>query len=94
MTLVRIASFVLSQQLDPQMTLAVVVDHLDRCSLTLRILQLRSVRHSWEIEIDVRFDDSLHHGCESDCGENRNVGCDEGCESDALVNEIFPSVTC
>ena len=76
------------------MILAVVVHHRDRCSLILRTHQMRFVRRSWEIEIDGRSDDSLRRGCETDFGENRNVDCDVGCESGALVNEIFPSVNC
>ena len=74
------------------MTLAEVVDHLDRCSPILRIPQMRSVRQSWEIETYDRFDDSLRRGYASGCAESRNVGCDGGCGSDALVNGIFPSV--
>jgi hypothetical protein len=92
--LVRIASFVLSQQHDPQMTSAAVVDHLDRCNLRPRILQVRSVRQSWEIEIDDHSDDSLRRDYESGFGGSRNVGCDEGCEIGVWVNEIFPSVDC
>jgi hypothetical protein len=76
------------------MTSAGAGDHLDHCNLTLRILQVGSVHHSWEIEIDDHFDDSLRRDYESDCGGSRNVGCDEGCESGVWVNEIFPSVDC
>ena len=92
--LVQTASFALLQQLDLRMIWAALDHHLDRCNLTLRILQTRSVRRSWEIEIDVHCDDNLHHGCGSDFEENRNGGCGEGCESGVLVNEIFPSVAC
>jgi hypothetical protein len=94
MILVRIASFVLLLQHDPQMTSAAVVDHLYRCNLSLRILQMGSVRHSWEIEIDDHSDDGLRRDYESDFGESRNVGCDEGCESGVWVSEIFPSADC
>ena len=94
MILARIASFVLSLQLDLQMTLAEVVDHLDHCSLILRNLPVGSVRQSWEIETYDRFDDSLRRGYASGCAESKNVGCDGGCESDALVNGIFPSAIC
>ena len=92
MILVRIASFVLSQQLDPQMTSAAPLQHLDHCSPTLRILQVRSVHRSWETEIDGRFGDNLRLDYEIDFVANRNVGCDVGSETGALVNEIFPSV--
>lgn len=92
MTLVRIASFVLSQQHDLQMTSEAVERHHDRCNQSLRTLQARSARQSWEIGIDGRFDDSLRRDYESDSEESRNVGCDEGCESGVGANEIFPSV--
>ena len=76
------------------MTSAAVVHHLDHCILSPRILQVRSVRHSWEIEIGDHFDDSLRRDYESGFGGSRNVGCDEGFESGVLVNEIFPAVDC
>jgi hypothetical protein len=71
---------------------AAAEQHLDHYSLILRILQTRSERQSWEIEIDGRFVGTLRRDCEIDFGESRNAGCDEGCESGVLVNEIFPSV--
>ena len=51
------------------------------------------MHHSWEIEIDGRFDDNLRLDYEIDFVENRNVGCDVRSENGAWVNEIFPSVT-
>jgi hypothetical protein len=74
------------------MTSEAVEGHHDRCNQSLRILQPRSVRQSWEIGIDGRFDDSLRRDYESDSEGSRNVECDEGCESGVWANEIFPSV--
>ena len=92
MTLVRIASFVLLQRHDLQMTSEAAEGHHDRCNQSLRIPQPRSVRQSWEIGIDGRFDDSLRRDFESDSEGSRNVGCDEGCGSGVWANEIFLSV--
>jgi hypothetical protein len=65
---------------------------LAHCSPVLRILLTCSEGQSWEIEIDGRFVGSLRRDYEIDFGGSRNAGCDEGCESGVLVNEIFPSV--
>ena len=54
---------------------------LFRRSLTLDILLMSSVHHSWDFGIDVRCDGSPHH---LDCGigfENRSVDFYAGCES-------------
>jgi hypothetical protein len=69
-----------------------------RLRLVRRILTLiqntlhpRSVRHSWEIEIDAHFDDSRRRDCENGFEESRIVGYDVGCESDDGENGIGPS---
>ena len=66
----------------------ILVDpHLYRRSLTLSILQMRSVHRSWDFEIGVHFDDSRRLDFESGYEESRSVGCvldyaigDEGSE--------------
>lgn len=66
---------------------------LYQSNLTLNILPMRSVHHSWDFLIDGRghFFDSRLLGFEIDCG-SRNGGFFEGFESGDVVIEICPSV--
>jgi hypothetical protein len=71
-----------------------VVLHLCRRSLTLtlNILQMRSVHRSWDFEIGVHFDGRYRLDCESGYEESRSVDCGEDCAIDGGGNEIGPSV--
>jgi hypothetical protein len=87
------ASFVLSLQRDLRRIVGARLRLVHRIPiLTPNILHLRSVRRSWEIEIDARFDDNRRRGYENGFLENRIVGCDVGCESDGEESAIGPSV--
>jgi hypothetical protein len=89
----RTASFVLSPLRDLRMIVGARLRLAHRILSPIQsILRLRSVRRSWEIEIDARFDDNRRRGYENGFLESRIVGCDAGCESGGGENATGLSV--